>query len=336
MQIVLMDLSTIQKARISSTLRTTCKLMERLFQMYRCRKISKEEYMEKLEKLKEVVGSNIDEMKRNTRIMASRNEPTNTLNVFIMEHFEHIGCFGTASALASKFSIEAYSDADFYKRVYGIKNQIENGLFEEALSFCREYRVELKSMKCEEAASLENDLKVEKFIEMCHGQEFDKALEFINKEFKRVPEQIKSYLPVLVSNSNFRKYPFSRHTKTAEQFLVCALKLFRRGLKSRLMQRIEYGMMAYKTYRCINTENNKCPTCCKAFRLREDVPFNKHEISILLCKGNSEEMDDTNQPYVFEDGFIYGAKYIELSEHICASSKSIDNALRYPRLCFIL
>ncbi|AFM97762.1 hypothetical protein EHEL_020050 [Encephalitozoon hellem ATCC 50504] len=331
-----MDLSTIQKARISNTLRTTCKLMERLFQMYRNRKISKEEYMQKLEKLKEVVGSNIDEMERDAKVIASRREPTNVLSVFIMEHFEHIGCFDTALLLANKFSIKNYSDSDFYKLVYGIKSQIESGMFEEALSFCREHRVELKSMKCEEAVSLENDLKIEKFIEMCHAQEFDKALEFVNKEFKRVPEQIKSYLPILVSNSNFRKYPFSRHNKTAEQFLGCALKLFRRGFKSRLMQRIEYGMMAYKTYRCIDTENNRCPACCRAFRLREDVPFNKHEISILLCRGSSEEMDDTNQPYVFEDGLIYGSRYIESSDHICISSKSTDSALRYPRLCFIL
>ncbi|ADM11004.2 uncharacterized protein Eint_020030 [Encephalitozoon intestinalis ATCC 50506] len=331
-----MDLSTIQEARISNILRTTCKLMERLFQMYKCGRISREEYMQKLEKLKEVIKLNIDEIEKNAKTIVARKEPVNVLNVFIMEHFEHMGYFDTAELMARKFSIGGYSDSDFYKRIYEIRNQVETGSFEDALAFCREHRMELRSIKWEEAISLENDLKVEKFIEMCHAQEFDKALEFINKEFKRVPEQIKSYLPVLVSNSNFRKYPFSRHTKTAEQFLRCALKLFRRGPKSRLMQRIEYGMMAYKTYRCIDTENDNCPACCKAFRLREDVPFNKHEISILLCRGSGEEMDDSNQPYVFENGFIYGAKYIESSEHICINSKAADNSLRYPRLCFIL
>nr|AGE95564.1 hypothetical protein ECU02_0110 [Encephalitozoon cuniculi] len=336
MQIVLMDLSTIQEVRISNILRTTCKLMERLFLMYRCGKIGKEDYIQKLEKLKEVVGSSIDEMERNARTISSRKGPVNVLDVFVMEHFEHIGCFGAAELLGKKLSIENYSDSDFYKRVYGIRNQIKAGSFEDALLFCKEHKVELKSMKSEEGVSLENDLKIEKFIEMCHAQEFDKALEFINKEFKRVPEQIKSYLPVLVSNSSFRKYPSSGHSKTAEQFLSCALKLFRRGIKSRLTQRIEYGMMAYKTYRCINAESSNCPACCRAFKLREDVPFNKHEISILLCRGSGEEMDDSNQPHIFEDGFIYGTKYIESSEYVCIGSRSGDNSLRYPRLCFIL
>lgn len=331
-----MDLSVIQEARISNALRGTHKLMERLFQMHRSGKIGREEYSQKLQKLKEVVESNIGEMEKNARIVMSRREPRNVLDVFIVEHFEHMGYFGTAELLRAKFGTEEYSDAGFYRRVYEIKDRIEQGSFEDALEFCREHRMELKGMKWEEASSLENDLKIEKFIEMCHAQEFDKALEFINREFKKVPEQIKSYLPVLVSNSTFKKCPSSGHSKAAEQFVRCAFRLFRRGFKSRLAQRIEYGMMAYKTYRCAGTESSCCPACCKAFRLREDVPFNKHEISVLLCRGSGEEMDDSNQPYAFEDGSVYGARYIEVSENICVTSKGVDSSLRYPRLCFIL
>lgn len=331
-----MDLSTIQEIRNLSVLKTTRKLMEKLFQMHRNGKISSEDYVLKLEKLKGVVESSIDEVERNSETIRLRSRPVDQLHVFIVEHFEHVGCFETADMLARRFSIEEYSDRDFYRQIHGMRARIEEGEFEDALGFCKEYRSELKGSRYEDSCELENNLKIEKFIRMCHSHDHDKALEFVNREFKRVPEQIKSYLPVLVSNSAFRKYPPSGHSKVADQFQRCALALFRRGEKSRLTQRIEYGMMAYRTYRCTDRQSRGCPTCCKALRLREDVPFNKHEISILLCRGSSEEMDDTNQPYAFENGLVYGAKHIESVEHICIISRSADNPSRYPKLCFIL
>lgn len=331
-----MDLSTIQETKNLNILKATRRLIERLFLIHKSGKINSRDFVMKLQRLKEIVKINIDEVERNEEVILFRSKPSDYLNVFIVEHFEHIGCFETARMLANKLSISGYSDSDFYRKIHEIREQICEGRFESALAFCKEYRAEMKGLKCDGSSDLENKLKIEKFIGMCRKQDYDKALEFVNKEFKKVPEQIKSYLPILVSSSTFKKYPSEGHSKAAMQFQRCALALFKRGEKSRLTKRIEYAMMGYKTYKCVEMQSKDCPACCKALKLRNDVPFNKHEISILLCRGSQEEMDDSNQPYAFEDGFVYGARYIESVEHICIIPRATDNPSRYPKLCFIL
>lgn len=325
-----MDLSTIQEIQSLSVLKTMRKLMERLFQMRRGGKVSAEDYVQKIERLRAIVEAGFMQIEKNEEVALARSRPADRLHVFILEHLEQSGCFETAHLLADRFSIAEYSDLDFYKQIWRMVRQIEQGDFEDALTFCKEHRAELKTSKHEGCMDLENDLKIEKFVGMCHSLDYEKALEFANREFKRIPEQIKSYLPALVSRSVSKPC----HLKMSNQFQRCALALFKKGDRSRLARRVEYGMMAYKTYRCAEMGSRDCPACCKALRLREDVPFNKHEISILLCRGSREEMDDTNQPYAFEDGLVYGARHIESLRNVCITPKTDKQG--YPKLCFIL
>jgi macrophage erythroblast attacher len=331
-----MDTTTIQEAKNAHILRTTRKLMEKLFQLHKDGKLATGEYVQKLERLKAVVKTNLEEVKRNEEIIRSRRRAGGTLLAFMVEHLNHVGCFETAELLCSRHGLEEQSDGEFYRTLRGMQGEVRNGEFDSALAFCKEYRIELRGSKFKMSPELENNLKIEKFIGLCHSQRHEEAVEFVDKEFKKIPESIKPYLPILVNSGTVTTGPEQMHTEAGEMFLEHALALFRRPMKSRLTKRIEYAMMAYKTYHCDSSSSERCPACCKAFKLREDVPSNKHEISILLCKATQEEMDDTNPPYAFEDGSVYGARYIETVENICVTSRTPENACRYPKLCFIV
>ncbi|KAH9412097.1 hypothetical protein HK407_02g03210 [Ordospora pajunii] len=337
-----MSFRRVQDVRAQSVLRSGYRVIDRLFRMHRNGEISGEDYVNKLDKLKELMSKKIDEVEACVQAAATRRMPCDVLPVFIMEHFEHNGYFVSASAFARRFEIEEYSEGCFYRRMYRMKAMIEAGEYDEALDFCKENRSELRRLGDCESLHIENDLKKQKFLLMCRKNEICKALEFASKEFIKIHGDIKQYLPALVLGADFGNGGVGNEEwKVAERFCRCMLRLVKRGEKSRLMRRIEYGMMAYKTHKCFDEEegarDERCPSCCAALRMREDVLFSKHEISILLCKGSKEVMDDLNQPYVFENGCVYGSRYIGHSELIYVGHRDCsDENTKYPRLCYIM
>ncbi|TBU17093.1 hypothetical protein CWI40_020800 [Ordospora colligata] len=334
-----MSFRRVQDVRAQSVLRSGYRVIDRLFRMYRNGEMNDEDYMNKLVKLKELMNKKIDEVEECMKVTSTRVMPSDILHVFIMEHLEHNGYFLSASLLARRLEVEEYSEECFYLKLHEMKNMIEEGEFEDALDFCKENRSELKRLGDSESLHLENDLKVQKFLLMCKNKEICKALEFAGKELIKIHRDVKKYLPALVFGTDFVSGDVgSDEDKVAVRFCRCMLRMFKRGEKSRLMQRIEYGMMAYKTHKCFeDSSDERCPSCCAALKVREDVPFSKHEISILLCKGSKEVMDDLNQPYVFEDGSVYGSRYIGYSEIIFTSHRDrCDENTSYPRLCYIM
>lgn len=329
-------MSTIQEIQNTHLIKTTKKIIEKLIFQYRNKKINKDEYNQKLEKLKKLITDKISEIKKNQVVLNKKMSKSNDLNAFITEYFVHIGCFETGKAYAKKMHTEEFLDLDFYEKIFRIRKQIIEGEQEDALGFIKEYRNEFKSSKDETARNIENSIKVEIFVKLCYNQKSQEALEFVNREFKKIPEKIKAYLPMLVSSNKSEKHQLKNSIQVANFFFSSALKIFQKTKIPRLAKRIEYGLMAYKTYHCVNNISENCPSCCKALKLRLDLPYNKHEISILLCKKTFEIMDDLNPPYAFDDGSVYGSNYLEKIKNICVFTKTSDNISRYPKLCFIV
>jgi len=145
-------------------------------------------------------------------------------------------------------------------------------------------------------------LRIEEFNKLCTTDK-ENAVLYLTEHFSNNKELIKKHLPSLVD--------INGHTESREDvgsiFRESYLKMYKQSKESRLQRRLVYGIIAYKTLMCAERTNPDCPTC---LLYNINLPCCKKDNSIILCKGSGAVMDEKNQAYYFESGFVYCEEYI--------------------------
>ncbi|KAF9762670.1 E3 ubiquitin-protein transferase MAEA [Nosema granulosis] len=322
-----MDVSLILQITANNIVKTTRRTIEKLFSLHKAGKISEVEFKAKLDKLKDLVIKNTENLKAIQRQAEERNKADATMT-FIVEHFNYKGCFASANLLASKFDI--LHDQDIFKMIENIKNELKQFNFTPAFEFYKDHRLLFKTN------TFDTKLKLHRFIYLCSQGNIKEALMYLMSDLKKHSLAVKRVLPFLVDPISAFKTVDESHEALVEEIHASMLEVFRLTKESRLSKIVEYGMMAFKSQECFKEKNEKCPSCCPNLKLREEVPFNRHEQSIILCRGSGKELDDQNQPHAYDNGHVYGDDFIKENRGFVVCPRTGKTYSKYPRVCYFV
>jgi hypothetical protein len=267
------------------------------------------------------------------------------VKIFIIEHFLFNNLFETSIAYSKRHDLENYNDVKTFKYVKNIQKEILKGEFEDAILFCRENRNLLRSFYLNEygnklwCSELENMFKVQTYVELCRADKKKEALAYLRSTFGKDQKVVKPYLPLLVCRKVFftDHYSLNNYERLSLLFRRSVLAIHGQPMSSRLTKRIEYGIVAFKTKVCTYKINPECPTCLSFIRsLRDRLPFARIGNSVLLCKGSGLEMNERNQPYAFESGYVYSEEYIRRLDYNYICKETGRACSRAPKICYFV
>lgn len=281
-----MDLSIILEFKKINIIKNTRRTIDKLILLRSQNKLSN--YKEKLVKLKELINKNIDEIEHLNFLIKNRN--TYDVSMFYIIEFLNINqCFYTSEMLSKKYKIT--SDIQFYKEIYSLLDKLHTDDFLDILKFMKDYKSLFKPSNIQQ---IKNDY----FLSLCHSSKFKNCLSFIRNN--NIDRKLLIYLVI-----NFEKISFTEQKFNETREMI--LNAF--GISSfRLQKRIEYGIMSFKTKHCSSSLH--CPSCMNK-DLREEVPYNHIEHSLILCKGSGDLINHENSGYAFKNGNVYGEKYLQ-------------------------
>jgi macrophage erythroblast attacher len=332
--------SLIQHVKFNNIVKTKGKTIEKLFSLYENNKISKDEFLNKLDRLQDLINKNCENLRELEKEIELREGIDETL-FLVIEHLNQIGCYETANELKGKINEgdddgqvnsnqeQGNFDQDFFIKIKFIKDQLTLYNFKPALDFCKENKGLLPD------SGLETKLKINQFINLIERNEYQEGIIYIMNELKKNSGIVKGVLPLLIDKKLVRKM-YLVHSDLVKEVYESMLSSYKLSPISRLTKRVEYGMMAFKTQECFKKINPKCPTCCNHLKLREEIPFNRHEQTIILCRGTGEELDDQNQPYAFDNGHVFGNDYIKSKNNIVVCPKTGKASCKYPKVCYFV
>lgn len=284
--------------------------MEKLFLHYNTGKISREDMLVKLLKLKDLVKSLANNLRTSTNTIHRRNN-VDTLRFFILEHLNYNFLFRTSQMFEAKYNLKPFSDTDFFEDIRGIQEDIVNGDCKKALAYCRENKVHMKDV----FTSLETKLRIIEFTKIC-GKDKNRAMEYARVFFKKEKESVRKYLLSLIERDDSIDV-----MKISKDFVSGVYDLY--SLKDRLSLRLEFGVIAFKTSLCELKKNLECPGCTFA---RYTKMINRTENSEIVCEGCHIVLDSSNQAFSDELGRVYGRKYIIES----------GISLKDPKICYFV
>ncbi|TBU03555.1 hypothetical protein CWI37_0276p0020 [Hamiltosporidium tvaerminnensis] len=358
-----MDLSIIQKSKRQNLIRSTYKLIEKLFYIHTIKKISTEALNEKLEKLKTLLKSINTQIEDLNSVVIQRQDTDKELYVLINEHLLYHGYFETSKKFVKEFEIEKYNDYSFFKEMYETKQEIYNGKFDKVLHFCKEYKTTLKNMTIPikneylttfiklnihqnkenhtefNCSDIENMFRVQEYIELCKNCKYKEAMLYAKETFCKNTFLIKPFLPLLVCRdvSTLKDQINNNYDLLVYIYSKSLYKIHKLSFESRLTRLVECGLIATKTRFCEKNKNMKCPGCMPFLMdLAAKLPFYKREQSILLCKGLDVEMNDRNQPYMFDSGYVYSDLYISETGHLFICKVTGEICEKKPRRCYFV
>lgn len=301
-------------------IKSTQKLYTKLVTYYKTGKISRDEFVVKLDKFKDKVKDVENQINHLNEISEKKNK-INHFNYAILEHFLFNGYNKSAEYFKKKYFTkneqEVCDDANFYKKMKKILDEIGEGNCDEAFSFIKEYKVHLK----DDYDDLDRKLQLIYFIKMAQVDRV-KAIETARNKFSEDSLEIRDYLLNLLNkNDNFllkqQNQVIIKETK--DTFHRKILTLF--NLEDRLMNILNYGLIAHSTPNCNYTY--ECPGC--AYK-KYSVMINRTENSIVLCEGSLEKLNESNMAYTDDKGKVYGAKYLQKEK----------KQLKEPRICYFV
>lgn len=298
-----MDLTIILKAKKINIIKNTRRTIDKLFLLHKQNKIK--DFNDKLDKLKELVNNNISEIKKLDYQIKLR-ENYDPIIFAIVEYFNCNRCYNSAMLLSKKYNQE--SDIDFFKEQDLLREDFRNKKFENLLNYIREYKNIFKMYELEEI------VKINHFLNLCIKKDEKECLQFLKKN--NIPRKYLINIVCLKDSINEDETPL--------EILLDAFGIS----NSRIRHRVEYGIMSYKTKMCCKYIDDECPSCMFV-GLRREVPCNKREHSIILCKGTKQEITENNRGVVYDNGNVYGESYVKEKNYLLEDNK-------YPRQCFFM
>ncbi|WUR04853.1 E3 ubiquitin-protein transferase MAEA [Vairimorpha necatrix] len=298
-----MDLSIVLKTKKLNIIKNTKRTIDKLFLLHKQNKI--QNFNDKLSKLQDLVNNNINEIKQIDLLIKKRKE-YDPMIFAIVEYFNINKCYESAALLSKKYNQD--SDILFFKEQDKICEAYKNNEYDKILKYLREYKNIFKNYDIEET------VKVKYFLYLCINKKIKESLEFLRNN--NIP---KKFLINLIC---------VKDTMSEDERHVSILRDAFGISNSRLQSRVEYGIISYKTNMCDKYQDNECPACMFT-GLRKEVPFNKREHSIIICRGSKEPITEENRGFVYENGHVYGEKYVKGKGYRLEDYK-------YPRQCFFM
>lgn len=298
-----MDLSIILEIKKANIIRYVKKTIEKLFLLEKQNKIF--DMDEKLEKLKDMVNRKIDEIQAIDRLINLRKN-YDPLIFYITEFFNVNMCYESSKMLSDKYNQE--SDLLFYQDISNIVKEYKVNNYEPILSFLKEYRNIYKNL------DIENEIKLEYFLYLCMNRKDKECLRFVKKN-----DFCKKYLFNIIKQKSTVKHNECLEDILLDGFGIC---------NSRIQKKIEYGMISFKTKVCFKYPRDCCPSCVFV-GLRGEVPFNRRDHSVILCRGSNEMITEENKAVCYSNGHVYGENYVKKKGFKIEDGK-------YPRICYFM
>ncbi|KAF5140343.1 macrophage erythroblast attacher [Vairimorpha ceranae] len=298
-----MDMCVILKIKKNNIIKNTRRVIDKLFLLHKQNKIL--DFNDKLDRLKDLVNKNINEIQNINKEISERKK-YNSLIFAIVEYFNINRCYKASVMLSDFFNQK--SDILFFKETDELINQYRNNKYEDLLKYLKEHKTIFKTYNIEEK------VKIRHFLNMCLLKKYSECITFLKKN--DIPK--KYYINLLCIKDKL----VDDETPLAE--LYEAFGVF----NTRIQKRIEYGIISYKTKMCYKFINEECPACM-FIGLRREVPFNRREHSVILCKGSQDLITEENRAFAYDSGHVYGENYIKEKGYLLEDNK-------YPRQCYFM
>ncbi|EJW02322.1 hypothetical protein EDEG_00299 [Edhazardia aedis USNM 41457] len=333
-----MEKSTIEENMRYLLIKKEYKTMEKLFNLHKNKKISTKEFKEMMLLHKPKLLNTLKSISELSKQIDVPNDLTQEKNkeFLICEYFLYKNYFQTAELYIKKHDLSI--NISFYLRLKSITDKMLNGEIEDALAFYKTNKLHLKGinkgMNVINGIELETQLQILEFLVLCKNDKIS-AIKYAQSKFSKSIDNLSEYLPAIANPNLIERNEVFK--KAAENFRKIFFMLYRQPLLPRLVKRIEFGLVAYKTQYCGIKINPKCPACLKITeKARDSLPTCEREFSIILCKATGKVMDESNQAYAFETGYIYSNEYIQDAsfENVCKETGVVCKS--DPKICYFV
>ncbi|KAG7086640.1 hypothetical protein E1B28_002581 [Marasmius oreades] len=235
----------------------------------------------------------------------------------------------TARHIAQEKKIETLVDISLFNDIQRIESALLCHSCMEALSWCSENKNALKKSK----STLEFDLRLQEYIELCRAENKEDAIVYLQKYLTPWQEthlpQINQASALLAFSPKTRCGPYKRlYDPIRWKNLV---KSFRSSIYSLnllpneplLNLALYAGLASLKLLVCYDQSTKKidCPVCDMESssgsqglglgKLAEDVPLSHHANSTIVCQITGKIMDEDNMPMAFPNGYVYSREALE-------------------------
>ncbi|RHZ44750.1 hypothetical protein Glove_709g25 [Diversispora epigaea] len=267
----------------------------------------------------------------------------------LVDYLLREGFSDTAELLASEYEIGALVDIELFTQARAIEQALRGrNLFgqnfgatscTEALKWCNENKSNLRKIN----STLEFNLRVQEFIELCRANKKEEAIDYSKKHFKTYLDTSKKDSPqgsirrhdslklktrsdpllaqflqmmgTLAFPPNTTCPPYkalydpSRWEALIEQFRADFYALNSLPSQPLLNVTLQAGLSALKTPMCYQHDNKNinCPVCSPDTLgiLAQDLPMSHHVNSTIVCRISGKIMNENNPPMALPNGYVY-------------------------------
>lgn len=303
-----MDINHIPATKRYLVCKSYQKILEKLFVHFKEGKISKDDLLSNISKIREVLQKTIKTIKEEEDRISKRTEDESH-NFFILEYLLYNGFDKTANLFMK--TRETFSDKDFFDEIKNLQSKIEQGEIKDVMQCVKENKIHSK----EGFSALEQSLKILEFNKISKSNKYE-GIEFAKDIFKKEKEPLRNFLMVLIDGKSNVDI-----NSISDSFRLGMYKLY--NLEDRLAELLEYGLISQKTAICDQHKNLECAGCIFNSFTRM---YNRTETSEILCDGSGVILDSSNQAFADEEGRVYGKKFLS-EEQVCIIK---------PKTCFFV
>ncbi|KAH6917944.1 macrophage erythroblast attacher isoform 1 [Coprinopsis sp. MPI-PUGE-AT-0042] len=239
----------------------------------------------------------------------------------------------TARLIAQDKGIETLVDIELFSDLRRIETALSEHSCTEALTWCSENKAALRKVK----STLEFELRLQEFIELCRSAKQSEAIAYMTKYL--LPWQETHLSQIQQASGLFafpahtgcppykRLYDGSRWLNLVNSFRIAVYTLNSIPTEPLLHLALYAGLVALKLPACYDhaTKNVDCPVCdgesgkstqpLGLGKLAEEVPFSHHSNSTLVCRITGKIMDENNFPMALPNGRVYSRQaLVEMAE----------------------
>ncbi|KAK7049249.1 GID complex subunit containing RING finger motif [Paramarasmius palmivorus] len=235
----------------------------------------------------------------------------------------------TAKQIARDKEIEMLVDITLFSDIRRIESALLRHSCTEALAWCSENKSALKKSK----STLEFDLRLQEYIELCRAGNKQEAIAYLRKHMTpwhdtHLPQinqasALLAFSPKTLCGPYKRLYDPIRWSNLVRTFRQSIYSLNLLPNEPLLNLSLYAGLASLKLLACYDahTKNVDCPVCDTESgsgsqgqglgKLAEEVPLSHHANSTIVCQITGRIMDEDNMPMVFPNGYVYSREAME-------------------------
>ncbi|KAJ2925421.1 hypothetical protein H1R20_g11690, partial [Candolleomyces eurysporus] len=233
----------------------------------------------------------------------------------------------TAKQVAKERGIETLVDIELFSDIRRIETALSNHSCTEALAWCSENKSALRKVK----STLEFELRLQEYIELCRARKTVEANAYLKKYLAQWHDNYLSQIqqaanllifpPTTTCGPYRRLYDSSRWDHLVRSFRFAIYNLNSIPTEPLLHLALYAGLVALKLPACYDpsTKNVDCPVCdtCSGDsslglgKLAEEVPYSHHANSTIVCRLTGKIVNEDNPPMAFPNGRVYSREALE-------------------------